>query len=69
MSYICYIISVSDLVCGNVVIKYIIYILGFVIYINLYTEINSLIIDCIHNVLHPYTHIIELYANICLHKE
>ena len=47
MSYICYIISVSDLVRINFVIKYIIYNLRFVIYINLYTEINSLIIDYI----------------------
>ena len=52
MSYICYIISVSDLVRVNFVIKYIIYNLRFVIYINLYTEINSLIIDYIRNVLH-----------------
>ena len=37
--------QISDLVHVNYFIKYIIYILRFVIYINLYAEMNSLIID------------------------
>ena len=43
------------------VFKYIIYILRFVIYINLYTEINSLIIDCIRNVLRLSYNITSIY--------
>ena len=47
------------------VFKYIIYILRFVIYINLYTEINSLIIDCIRNVLRLYIINIMIVIYLC----
>ena len=50
----------------NINYKYIIYILRFVIYINLYTEMNSLIIDCIRNVLRVYNNTIHIIITIII---